>query len=141
MTPSAARQLYEQHRPTSEADFQVATAKYLDTLMENGILEWFHPAPNVYRPALSRNRATAARLGAMGKKMGVKAGVPDVIIHSHRIAVELKYGRNPSSAEQLEWMDNASARGWACSIVRAPREVISILLERGFPPEAIGVKR
>jgi len=46
-----------------------------------------------------------------GKKLGVRAGVPDILIHSHRVAIELKHGKNPASDEQIAWMDTGRICG------------------------------
>jgi hypothetical protein len=77
----------------SEDDFQIAVARLLDA---SG-LYWFH-CPN----GGSRN----AREGAKLKKMGVKAGVPDIIILDTTkdlgkgLCIELKVGKNTVTNHQ-----------------------------------------
>ena len=77
----------------TEDDFQIAVARILDA----SNLYWFH-CPN----GGSRN----AREGAKLKRMGVKAGVPDVIIldttkdGGKGLCIELKVGKNTQSDHQ-----------------------------------------
>lgn len=114
--------IYLASRVDSEECLQRATALFLDSC--DGIA-WFHPSPNVYRGGLKT--ATAIRLGAKGKLLGVKAGVPDIIIHSHRIAIELKYRENPLTPEQKMWMLSASEYGWRCYVCRSALAVLAAL--------------
>ena len=58
-----------------------------------------------------------AREGAKLKAMGVRAGVPDVLlpVQTHGfagLAIELKYGKNKLSKEQQLWMLHFSRNGW-----------------------------
>ena len=89
----------------TEDDFQIAVAKLLDAYG----LKWFH-CPN----GGSRN----AREGAKFKRMGVKAGVPDIIIINTTIegdvgmAIELKVGKNTRSKPQTDWLLEFFTNGW-----------------------------
>jgi hypothetical protein len=81
----------------SEDDFQIAVARLLDA---SG-LDWFH-VPNGGK----RN----VREGAKFKRMGVKSGVPDIIIVNPTktgiyagLCIELKVGKNRMSDSQREW--------------------------------------
>lgn len=121
-----------------EDALQKAVARLLDTLG----LTWFHPANGE-----ARNAITGAKL----KGMGVKAGVPDVMIfdafpepvnddierHLNEIrgtwyfglAIELKAGKNKPTASQLEWHDRLRKCGWRVEIVYSIDEAIDVLRE------------
>lgn len=88
----------------SESDFQKTLAKYLDSVG----LDWFHPANGELR-----NKVTASKL----KAMGVKAGVPDIIIINSTtdfkgICMELKVGKNKQTTTQLIWESKFLSNGW-----------------------------
>lgn len=92
----------------SESDFQKTLAKYLDSVG----LDWFHPANGELR-----NKITASKL----KAMGVKAGVPDIIIINsiHRptgkfngMCMELKVGKNKQTMAQLIWESKFKSNEW-----------------------------
>ena len=88
-----------------EDDLQAAVAELLD------MLGWLYcHVPNGGK----RNLREAARL----KRMGVKAGIPDVLIfeptiHGHGLAIELKVKPNRVTPEQLATMKALGERGWA----------------------------
>jgi hypothetical protein len=88
----------------SEDNFQKAVARYLDA---KGLL-WFH-CPNGGR----RYKGDGAKL----KVMGVKAGIPDIMILEARkncygFAIELKVGNNKCSPEQNEMRRHFIAANW-----------------------------
>ena len=88
----------------SEDNFQKSVARYLDA---KGVL-WFH-CPN----GGHRNVAEAAKL----KAMGVKAGVPDVLIFQpqkgyHGFAIELKVGKNTCTENQKEMQRHLIDHNW-----------------------------
>lgn len=118
-------QLYRARSYQNEDAFQIGTAVLLDKLAHMNRLAWFHPSPNVYRRAV--HGLSAIRLGSKGKKMGVKAGVPDCIIHSHKIAIELKVKRGTVSDSQRGWINTAGPWGWKCYICRTPDQVLYAL--------------
>lgn len=60
-----------------------------------------------------RNKVIAAQL----KRSGTRAGVPDVCLCVarkgwHGLFIELKYGRNPATPEQLEWLARLTEQGY-----------------------------
>ena len=64
-----------------------------------------------------RTISTARRL----KQMGVKRGVPDVLLPIprtgfHGLAIELKYGKNKVTADQARWIDMLRMNSW-CVVV------------------------
>lgn len=136
-------QIFQMTKPRSEDQFQMATARYLNALEEAVLLAWFHPAPNTYRRGLAgpKNKRLAISLGRKGKAMGVRAGVPDCIIHSHRLAIELKYGKNSPTRDQQEWSTKATFWGWECRVCRTPEGVIQALVLAGLNRNQITGRR
>jgi len=87
-----------------EDDFQKAVARYLNM---KGIF-WFH-CPN----GGFRNVAEAAKL----KSMGVKPGIPDILILEqrkgyHGFAIELKVAKNKRSDYQMEMQKIFLSNNW-----------------------------
>lgn len=79
----------------SEDNLQKVVARWLDY---SGYL-WFHPANGG-----SRNIIEASKF----KAMGVKAGVPDIVICQssglfHALFIELKVGKNKLTSTQIAW--------------------------------------
>ena len=116
-----------------EDALQMAVASLLDA---SG-LWWFHPANGEHR-----NPITGAKL----KRMGVKAGMPDVMILDDPcadvgtgpewcgLAIELKApdakGRRPKPrANQLEWHERLRKCGWRVEVCYSLDEVIGLLRE------------
>jgi hypothetical protein len=102
-----------------EDDFQKALAKYLDL---KGVI-YIHP-PN----GGTRNVIEATKL----KKMGVKSGVPDILIFNRKrgysgLAIELKVGYNKPSENQLEFMKQLSLEGWYCVVSYSLEECIDLV--------------
>lgn len=103
----------------SEDNFQGAVANYLDYV---GAV-YFHP-PN----GGSRNVIEASKL----KSMGVKPGVPDLIILDSRhgfagLAIELKVGSNNLTSHQITWLEKLNRLGWLCYVSWSLDEIISII--------------
>ena len=113
-----------------EDALQMAVASLLDA---SG-LTWFHPANGEHR-----NPITGAKL----KRMGVKAGMPDVMILDSALgelsfydglAIELKSpdakGKRPKPrANQLEWHERLRKCGWRVAVCYSMDEVIGLLRE------------
>lgn len=65
-----------------------------------------------------RAKMTAARLKAMGTKMGV----PDVLIPIKNgiytgLAIEMKYGKNKCTVSQTDWLNQLRSNGWSTHVV------------------------
>jgi len=116
----------------SEADLQLATARFLDAL---GLL-WFHPA--------NERKCTPVQ-GARLKRAGVKSGVPDVMIFTttwlstggssvpqHGCAIELKYGKNRPIDNQKWWLEQLRAHGWYTDVAYSMKDVVAILETCGY---------
>ena len=115
-----------------EGLLQVADARYLDV---RG-LPWFHPA--------NERRCTPAQ-GAWLTRMGVKAGVPDVLIfrpfqkhvsdgkqilesvYSAGLAIELKAPKGRLTETQKEWIETLTRCGWHVEVCRSIDAVIEIV--------------
>ena len=112
-------------RSTYEDGLTFAVADYLDLM---GWVYTHFPAGE-YRPV---------RVGAKLKRMGLKRGVPDVLIFEHwwlpklelgyrqasfGIAIELKAPGKYPTKEQREWLGALKARGWSTHVCRTIHEV------------------
>lgn len=136
--------IYKARTYLSEDSFHIATAKILDHLMEMDELAWFHANQNLYRRGLSSLRSylgekfkarltkLAIRLGAKGKKMGIKKGTPDCMIYSHCLTIELKSGKGVASKEQKAWFKRARRWNWTCAVCNTPEAVLGVLEAEGI---------
>ena len=87
-----------------EDQFQILCASYLDL---KGITSTHCPNEIKASPQYMVKR----------KKMGVKSGVPDILIFDSQkgyngFAIELKVGYNKASQNQLNWLKDLEYRGW-----------------------------
>ena len=94
----------------NETDLQIVCARYLDHL------------PNVLWCHVANERQTTMMRGGKLKKMGVKSGVPDILIFEGRggfngLAIELKFGRNKTTENQNHWLWGLFQRGWQTAVV------------------------
>lgn len=90
-----------------EQHIQFAVADYLR--LQYPDLLWFHPA---------NERATSPMQGAKFKRMGVLAGVADIIIFRKTskalgLCIELKSPDRTQSGPQQEFQRRVQAEGWA----------------------------
>lgn len=114
---------------TPEDSLQITVAEHLDRIG----LDWFH-VPN----GGSRNVIEARKL----KRMGIKAGVPDVLIfrpcwtpagrYIHGLAIELKAGKNKLEPSQKDWRGKLVAKGWVWQECRSLDDVIDTLKKAGI---------
>ena len=136
--------MYRARTYLSEDSFHVATAMVLDILMSMDRLAWFHANQNLYRRGLTslthylgrghkfKLKKLATNLGAKGKRMGIKPGVPDMMIYSHRLTLELKKKGSKASAIQKKWMEKARQWEWTCVVCDTPEKVLDALLSEGL---------
>ena len=120
-----------QNRP--EDAIQIEVAALLDLLE----LPWFH-VPN--------ERQCSPITGAILKRKGVRAGVPDVIIPRahvvvvpgaagepaanlirHGLAIELKSPGNYPTPEQRAWLARFEAESWSTAVCRSLSQVVDVL--------------
>ena len=123
----------------TEDELQKAVAKYLDHHPATKG-HWFHPPNGSFYGGTYRVRAMR---GAKMKAMGVKAGVPDVIIVRPpdnlgialsgsdvvAVAIELKVGRNKPTPAQVKWHDTLRACGWRVEVCYSFEEVKKVVTE------------
>ena len=78
---------------------------------------------------------------AKQKRLGVKPGVPDILIFDRPplspenvgVAIELKRQKGGRvTPEQIAWLEDLKARGWAVAVCRGAMEAIRYLQELGF---------
>lgn len=98
----------------TEDDLQKSVALYLDHTGHT----WFHPPNGGYR---------SGREAAKLKAMGVKPGVPDIIILDIQTAIELKVGKNKQTQAQVDWQHKLEELGWNYHVCRSLDEVIETL--------------
>ena len=110
---------------TSEAEEQMAVIKWAE-LMSNKhpCLKWLYHCPN----GGSRNIAEAANL----KRMGVKAGVPDLCLPypsngHHGLYIEMKTDKGRSTAAQREYIDFLTEQGYKATVCHGAEEAIEVI--------------
>jgi len=87
-------------------------------------LEYLHHVPN----GGSRNTLEAANL----KRQGVKAGVPDLCLPVarngfHGLYIEMKYGKNKTTENQKEWLEELTAQGYFTAVCYGAEEAERII--------------
>jgi len=118
----------------SEANEQEIFVLYLEkqnipvipNLNENiwsGIIRW------VVKPE-SVALGIIARIEQKMKKMGKRKGVPDLFIpypsgRYHGMYIEMKYGKNKATNEQMEWLQRLSKLGYYCVICYSAKQAIT----------------
>jgi hypothetical protein len=118
------------NRPEQELQKQIARA--LETILKPEVV-WFH-SPN----GGNRSRAEAG----IFKAMGVKPGVPDLIISwagpdgPLMLAIELKAGTGKATTAQIEMMDRMRSCAWFVSEARSLDEVMALLKRYHVPVRA-----
>ena len=78
---------------------------------------------------------------AKQKRLGVKPGVPDILIFDRPplspenvgVAIELKRQKGGRvTPEQTAWLEHLKARGWAVAVCRGAMEAIELLESLGY---------
>ena len=110
---------------TSEAEEQMAVIKWAE-LMSNKhtCLKWLYHCPN----GGSRNVAEAANL----KRMGVKAGVPDLCLPYpsngfHGLYIEMKTDKGRLTAAQRDYLEWLNLNGYKAVMCKGAQEAIDVL--------------
>lgn len=111
---------------TGSEDEEQQKVIYWAELMSNAYpdLQMLYHVPN----GGSRNRVEAAKL----KRMGVRAGVPDLVLPVPRngyagLYIELKVGENRPSKNQKNWLEKLALQGYKAVVCYGGNEVIEIL--------------
>jgi|LSQX01.1.fsa_nt_gb hypothetical protein len=123
--------------PTEDQE-QMVLAEWLDM---KGLL-WMH-CPNESKRPRKQNPRTGKWYSLQGqklKRMGMKAGFPDVIIFDPPpgtkipgVAIELKRRKGGRvSDSQKEWLTALKGRGWAVAVCHGAGEAIKFLENLGY---------
>lgn len=111
---------------TGSEDEEQQKVIYWTELMSNAYpdLQMLYHVPN----GGSRNRVEAAKL----KRMGVRAGVPDLVLPVPRngyagLYIELKVGENRPSKNQKNWLEKLALQGYKAVACYGGNEAIEIL--------------
>ena len=104
---------------SSEEDEQIAVIQYCDLL---GI--------PVMHTANEGKRSAA--YGARLKRMGLRPGFPDLLITRargvyHGFAIEMKYGNNKPTKDQIEWLRTLKYEGYATAVCYSASEAIKLI--------------
>ena len=105
--------------PSSEDAEQIAVIEYCDLLS----IPVTHAANEGKR---------SASYGAKLKRMGLRPGFPDLFIlracgRYHGFAIEMKYGKNKPTEDQIEWLRRLSSEGYATAVCYSASEAISLI--------------
>lgn len=114
---------------TPEDRLQITVAAFLDRALPVGAV-YFH---------IANQRQTSVRMGAKLKRMGVKAGMPDLCIiwKGRAIFIELKVGRRGASGVQQDMLTDLTLAGAVVDVCRSLDEVAEFLA--GIMPMRGGV--
>lgn len=109
----------------TEDDFQIAVAKRLDAALPEGTLWWHTPNGG------KRSKGVAGKL----KAMGVKPGVPDVLIlHAGLLyCIELKQPGNSPSPQQRDFHAALKSQGVPIAVAQSLAEVEEAVAAFGIP--------
>lgn len=126
-------------RRQDEEHIQFAVARVLDALG----LRWAHPPNEALQRGDQASQAQRRASQAYGAKLvglGVKAGLPDVLIFSRSpawpeargVALELKTLRGQASPDQARWIAGLEADGWRARVARGLDEALEAISEGGW---------
>lgn len=92
-------------------------------------LRWLFHVPN--------GGLRTALAGAQMKALGVKPGVPDLILPVGRgLAIEMKSATGSTTPEQKEWLAHFEAQGWTVAIARSAQDArIALCQYLGINPD------
>lgn len=88
----------------------------------------------------SRNKTEANNL----KRQGVKAGVPDLFLPVGRggyfgLYIEMKWGKNQPTKNQIKWLDFLRQHNYACWVVHSAKVAIDCIEQYiNMPVTAVG---
>ena len=125
-----------------ETDFQKTLARFLD---QYGVV-WCHVA-NERQTSIKQARGGRyySPEGNKLKSMGVKKGVPDVMIFEPHggfvgLAIELKVGSNKPTDEQKWWLAKLRESGWMTMWSNDLDDVIEHVEKYMASPRTVGLK-
>lgn len=106
---------------SEEERLQRTVAQYLDLMAKSWGFRWFHPPNGGNRDAITGHHL---------KQMGVKRGVPDIIIQfsgGRCVEIELKGAKGKQSASQLAWQRKSRDLGIHYYLCRSIDDVVGVL--------------
>lgn len=79
----------------------------------------------------NEGKRTAAA-GGIAKSIGLRPGVPDLILdwpvgEFHGLRIEMKYGKNKPTKEQLGWLYRLATAGYYVAICWSARDAIQVI--------------
>lgn len=109
--------------PKQHEEFEQIALFLWAAMQENVYLElrWLHHIPN----GGHRHKATATQL----KRAGVKSGVPNMCLPVakggyHGLYIEMKFGRNKTTDNQVAWIEHLRGAGYAVEVCYGCEEAI-----------------
>tara|TARA_R110000764_G_scaffold204218_1_gene289485 strand:+ start:918 stop:1271 length:354 start_codon:yes stop_codon:yes gene_type:complete len=95
-----------------EKELHLACVKILNDFSQMGRCRWF---------ASGREHVRGVRAGVQARQMGMKAGIPDLIVFPvsrETIFIELKVGKGSLGELQVEWRDWLLNAGYDWHLIR-----------------------
>lgn len=110
----------------SEATEQMAVIQWCE------INKFIHPELQLIFHVPNGGKRNASE-GAKFKKLGVKAGVPDLFLPIakdgyHGLFIEMKYGKGTTSKEQKTWLKELDNQGYLCRVCNGAEEAVQVIL-------------
>ena len=86
---------------------------------------WMHPVNEGKRTPYEQFKV---------KVLGITSGMPDIMIFEpkgtyHGLAIELKYGKNGLSANQVEILNKLASKNWYCAVVRTEEDFKKVVTD------------
>lgn len=110
-----------------------------ETEEQQAVMQWaayakgkFPGLQNLYHVPNEGKRSNVA--GGIAKSIGLRPGVPDLILDCpsgryHGARIEMKYGKNTPTKEQLDWLTRMQNAGYFVAICWCSTDAIRILQE------------
>ena len=111
----------------------------LEATHQKIIFEWAewnknnHPELDMLMHTVNEGKRST-RVGAELKRLGMKAGVPDLLLLAPKgkyigLAIEMKYCKNKCTIEQVKWLDWLYKQGYMCKVCWSSEEAIAVIKE------------
>lgn len=111
-----------------------------ETSLQISIIQWLDLAcPDVLSFHCPNGGARTVTEGAIFKQMGVRAGMPDIMMiwkggqYTEYGAIELKAGKGKTSSSQDSMLSKMSGLGVKCAVCYSREDVIKYVKEWGIP--------
>jgi hypothetical protein len=92
-----------------------------EAMLQLFFVRWLEREGLLFTASMAGNLKISRFAAVMKKRLGCKAGVPDIMIFEprgnyHGLFIELKAGKNTASDLQKEWRDALNKRGY-CAVI------------------------